>query len=397
MRRLLWLLVPLLLALGYAATVGWQAWQKERTLQVARDALQRRDLDTALDLLSAVLERSPDDENAWLMLAQVHRLRGKLEDAEDALDRADRLGVKDRPAYLLERTLLNVTRRGFTPLEEDYLTTRAESAGRHDSRLIFECLVPFYLGDYRLGEALAAADTWLERDPGWSPALVLRGQIRQSMGHADRALEDFHAAFDADPSSSEARLRLAVALLAREPDEAAQHFRKLQEGGFQDREVVLGLASAIAGSAPDVSARLLDGWLKDHPSDPAALYQRGMIAVQRQDWSAAEPYFNKALEADPGDREAVYQLHVCCVMSGRAEEARKLKERLARIDADLKELRECVRRGGEEPNDPQPLYEAGMICRRNGHAAEAERWFRAALRRDPWHRATLEAISGPRR
>src|SRR5262249_6038230 len=66
-------------------------------------------------------------------------------------------------------------------------------------------------------------------------------------------------------------------------------------------------------------------------------------------------------------------------------EARGYEARAARIERDLKRLVRLHERMAQDLNDAELPYEAGVICLRNGQRAEAARWFRNALQRDPRH------------
>jgi hypothetical protein len=47
---------------------------------------------------------------------------------------------------------------------------------------------------------------------------------------------------------------------------------------------------------------------------------------------------------------------------------------------------------GQNPNDVDLPYQAGMICLRNGQKAEARRWFRNVLQRQPQHDGALRGL-----
>jgi Flp pilus assembly protein TadD len=70
---------------------------------------------------------------------------------------------------------------------------------------------------------------------------------------------------------------------------------------------------------------------------------------------------------------------------GRRSEAESYHKRAEEIGRDLERLRLLHAQMGQNPDDPELPYEAGLICLRNGQKAEARRWFLNVLQGSPTH------------
>jgi hypothetical protein len=64
-----------------------------------------------------------------------------------------------------------------------------------------------------------------------------------------------------------------------------------------------------------------------------------------------------------------------------------------RAAADRKRLRAATDRVRQSPRDPDPRAEAGALCLRLGRMDEGLLWYASALRIDPRHRASREALA----
>jgi tetratricopeptide (TPR) repeat protein len=94
--------------------------------------------------------------------------------------------------------------------------------------------------------------------------------------------------------------------------------------------------------------------------------RRGIDAMQREDWGAAETLFGRAVASCPTDEEA------------RCNYARSLAERGA-LDVALQQMREAVRLSG---NDPRRMVQLGELYLAEGNAAMALAQAEAALAAD---------------
>ncbi len=138
----------------------------------------------------------------------------------------------------------------------------------------------------RFPEARAAADRALALQPGLADALLARGLARAgtaiqqrnlgSLRKALGALDDFHAAAQADPTLQDAWMSLGLAY-----------------------EMLPGILGGSTHKALACAASLR----RVNPSRGDLL--QALVLVQEDRWQDAEPYFGRALATAPGDPEIV--------------------------------------------------------------------------------------------
>src|SRR5205085_11512576 len=102
--------------------------------------------------------------------------------------------------------------------------------------------------------------------------------------------------------------------------------------------------------------------------------------------------YRQALARDPSLSDACYGLAQCLRALGQPKEAKDYEERAARIESDAEKLLRLRERMEKEPRNAELPCEAGRICLRNGQKAEAVRWFRNALQRDPSHEGARRGL-----
>jgi tetratricopeptide (TPR) repeat protein len=138
--------------------------------------------------------------------------------------------------------------------------------------------------------ALSHFDRALERDSGYVPALVGRGQALLALERDADAVAAFEAALVRDPSLIDVQRRVDV-LKFRVLERSLAAARDAARGGRSD-EAILAYRAAIASSP-----------------DSAFLYRElGTIERQRGDLEAALEHFRKALDLDPADAASLTQV-----------------------------------------------------------------------------------------
>jgi tetratricopeptide (TPR) repeat protein len=381
-----------LLVLGLVAAVAWRLLRAEHEFRAAGRALARRDYASARSHLDHYLSVWPRSRAARLLLVRCASASGDFDEAERQLAECKRLGA-EREAVAFEQYLLDAHRGTLSPAAAEVLRGWVETDHPEAERIV-EAMTEGYLYTNRRREALGCLERWLARAPGDAQALYLRGQVWEGTGAHPQAIDDYRAALRRDPDHAGARKRLAEQLLARgEVAEAGRLFAGLLENAPDDPALLLGLArcrrlQARLGEAE----RLLDEAAARAAPLPATLVERARLAQQKGDAAGAERWYRRALERDPSEREAWYGLAQCLRQQGRDLEARCHEGRAAGLERDEYRLDELSRQSDKDLRDPGPPCEAGLICLRNGHKAEAVRWFRNALQRNPDHAASRRGL-----
>ena len=109
--------------------------------------------------------------------------------------------------------------------------------------------------------------------------------------------------------------------------------------------------------------KLLDPLLARHPSEPVALYLRGVVHFQQKNWPSAEEFLRKALAIAPDQLQVALQLAQTLRAAQRPGEA----------------LEVCRRILAAHPNDIAAWLELGKAQEESGAMAAAEASYRHAL------------------
>jgi tetratricopeptide (TPR) repeat protein len=373
------------------AIIGRFLWA-EYHLRAARRAVERRAYTDAQAHLTRHLGVWPHSTTAHLLSARCARGVGDLDEAERLLAACSQRG-SDFEAVALERSLLHAQRGTITPDRQKMLWRLVEKEAPETPQIL-EALALGGIYTQRLGEAMACLERWLTYAPGDSQALYLRGLVWEGMGSLQKAGDDYRRAVRHDPEHLPARRRLAEYLTSTgEYTEAAELFEKLLVQQPDDAFLTLGLARCrrLLGEIADAE-RLLDELLARESPPAPALVERARLALGKREFEGAENWFRLALAQDPFERDACHGLGQCLRALGRSTEAEIYESRTAQIDRDLAQLSKLCEQIGQNPNDADLPYQAGMICLRNGQKAEARRWFRNVLQLQPEHEGARQGL-----
>jgi predicted Zn-dependent protease len=378
---------------GWSVQLGWchlgAAWHHRQ----AEQAQARGDLTGERAHLALCLEGWPDSGEVHFAAARAARRAGAYDEARDHLAHCRRVGWPAE-AIALEAALLEAEQEGPDQVE-DYLLACVHK-DHPDAVFILEALTRGYLKTFHQLRALECLDLWLHRRPDDVQALVWRGEVRERFDNSAGALEDLRRAVVLDPNRDDARLRLGRLLLVAElASEALPHYEHLAQSRPGDPEAQLGLAMCQRRmERREEAQQLLDLILAAQPRHPAALAERGQVALDAGQFAEAESWLRKAVAVAPYERSAVYSLAQCLLRQpDKASEGRRLLTRVQGIDADLKQLSELMRQIARAPRDPGLRREAGALMLRNGQEVEGLRWLDSALKLDPRHGPTHQTLA----
>jgi thioredoxin-like negative regulator of GroEL len=177
-------------------------------------------------------------------------------------------------------------------------------------------------------------------------------------------------------------------------EKAVREYGWLYERGQKSPEVVLGLARCWQDLTRFAEARqVLDAFLAEQPARADVLVERGRLALREGGTTPAEPYFRRAVVADPSNLDAHRCLLRCLEASGDPEESarvdgqlRQLEIRAGRID----QLRSDVQAA---PDETEPLYRLGMFLLQNGQEEEGLNWLNSVLILNPRHGPARAALA----
>jgi Tfp pilus assembly protein PilF len=379
--------VLLVVLSGALACHLWAEWH----YRAAQKALSRQAPAEAQPHLAQCLRVWFWSPQVYLLAAQTARRAGAFDVAENYLRDCRVLGGAAE-AIELEYKLLRAQRGEFAAVEGDLVRRVREDDP--ESGLILEVLTPLYLRNYQLYNAQECVQLWVAREPDHVEAWLCRAQVFEYSLNTEEETASYRRVVELDPDNDAARLKLAGMLTDAHPLEALEHFEILRARLGETSRILGGLACCrrILNQS-DEARRLLEQLLAREPRNGRALGERGRLALQHESAAAAEPWFRRALAELPREVDLHYGLYKCLEGQGKRSEAREVLARLRRIEADLDRLREVTRQIAEHPHDPDLRCEAGVIQLRNGLDVQGVRWLESALREDPTHAASHQALA----
>ncbi len=382
-------------ALVLLAIAGWQGLRVLRfngDKAAAEEALATYDFPEAQRRLASCLDLWPGDPAARLLAAQATRRDGRLDEAQEHLDRYQaRVGAPTQEGAL-QGVLLQV-QRGLVKEHVHILIDHIEI--RHPaSEQILEALAQGCVHVYRLDEASFWTKQLLDRFPKNPVGRLLDAQTNVTLRRRERALEIMRRLVEDYPGDYKARLYLAGLLFKENQyEEAAQHYRELHDRQPAEVTPLLGLVDVLFKLERfDEAGPLLRDLEEKHTGNSEALLECGRFALRQKRLADAESLLRRAVGLAPNDHEIHFELAVCLRQLGRTDESQRHLERFQQIEADMKSLEKAFQVIVKTPADPAPRLEAGRICLRNGQVSEGLRWLHGALELVP-HKPTHKVLA----
>lgn len=393
-RRALGLILILLAGGGVWAAPQVSAW---RHLRSARQEVERCHTAQAIRHLKICREAWPNDPEVLLLAARSARRAGVFGDCERLLSQYERERGRD-DAFHFERLLVDAECNQDRVVERCW---KLVEEGHPGSPLLMESLARGYMRRYRLGMARRCLDRWAAEQPDNPQMLYLEGLFHLDYAHvASAAVASYGRAVELDPDHEEARLGLAVALLMRkEYARAAEQFERLRQLQPDNLRVQVGLAECREAQGDSAEAvRLVEVVLAQQPEFAPALSLRGQIAFRQEEYAAAAAWLGHAVQRNPSDQSARYNLALAWERMGREADGKEVMSQFERMKKDQARFNEIVTvEIAQRPSDPALHCELGQILLRSGQRDEAMRWFQNALQIDPDYPPARRMLGGPPR
>ena len=164
--------------------------------------------------------------------------------------------------------------------------------------------------------------------------------------------------------------------------------------------VAVGVAAWAVFSQPTANPESEGKSATQAVSEAQALVQAGLVQSQYQDFSGADRTFRRALELDPDNKLAWYNLGVIAQHDGRTADARKAYDKALKIDptyasalfyeavllesSDPDQAVALLKRAvAADPKASTAYLRLGRALAKNGSDDEAEDAFRRAVAIDP--------------
>lgn len=390
-RLLLGIGLLLFFLLPGGALLGRYCWAL-RQFRIGRTLLERYHQDEARPYLEAYLRLCPNNAQALLLLARAARRAGAVAKGDEYLEHYQR--VHGQTEELVREQIFQTAVRGDVDKVRKYcqkLVRENDPA----APLALEAMVHGYFRLFRIKEGRAVLQTWLERQPNNTQALLYQAGVWTLLLHHSKAVATYERLLELDPEHDAARLKLALVLMEdRIYTTAVPHLESVVRRQPNNLAAAVQLARCRDFLGQEAEAeRLLEGVLRREPHFSHALSEQGRIAMRQGQGDRAEACLREALVQEPGNHELLYQLILCLERNGKTEEAESKRQRLDQLKADLKRLEEIATT--ELPIRPHDLdlqYEFALMLLKTGRDEEGVQWLHRVLHAKPSHAPSRRAL-----
>jgi uncharacterized protein HemY len=373
---------------GLNLWAAYHCWQADRLVTRQQYSMAYRHYSQCL----SVRTRSA---STHLLAARAARRAGMYAEAEQHLASCQRLRGSDPELTVplaLEHLLLEAQTGNINEVE-DVLWAELKKK-KSEAVLILEALAKGYARMLRMGAAMSCWRMLLEHEPDNVDALLNLGRLLEYT-EPEEGLKKYRQALQLDAERDDVRLALAFYMLHHNPGEALSFFEDILTRQPDNYEAMLGLAKAYLTSPDSDRARpLLEKVLKHKPNDSRALTELGRLELASDRKSDAEALFRQAIAADRSNTDAHWELYGALLQQpGREAEAEVQRAVHKRVSDDRARLIQLAGKDmNQAPNDPNLLSEMGILFLRNGNPEVGLRWLYAALKNDPSHQASHQAL-----
>jgi tetratricopeptide (TPR) repeat protein len=335
--------------------VSWrylERWEKEHQwLTPAREGriyFQKHEVGQARPLLEKAVEEGADDGRLLYELGYSCRVGGDNEAALDYLDRAARLLARDDPGHLY-----------------------------HFNALYLAGLIREERGEET--QALSNYEEALRLRPDLAPLRYRKAYLLVRRGETSAAREEIARVLERDPGSGAANF--FAGLLALESGDltgAEQHLGRARSAGVEPGPVLyaLGHVSLGRGDSEAAIARF-EGALEADPGNRDALAALANLSYREDDLARARKYFQLLAAREPSAARWHYNLGVVYRDLGLEELSGQSLAEARRLDPELRTLEKIT------PAAAGPFNEAGELLE-DGQPRAAIELYREALAADPF-------------
>jgi tetratricopeptide (TPR) repeat protein len=382
-------------ALTHAVVVPYLA--ANRHYGRAQRAMDDHDFLAAREHLGHCLRTWPNSAEINFLLARACRRSGDHPAAEQYLRRASEAGWASEQVDL-EYLLIPAQRGDFGGDVEYTLRSFLDTRRHPEEPLIYEALAKGYLHTYRLFEAKELLDGWIERYPDkWQPRFW-RGTVRERLGKAEfeAAQADYKRVLELRPQHAEAQLRLARVILGVGQDHqaAAGRFEDYLKVRPDDAEALNGLARCQRALGQfDAARTTLERLTAQDSGSFPGLVTLALLEADQENNEQALVHLRKAEQLGPNELEVVHHLGLVLRRLGQIAEADRYEQKFKDLEADLRELDKATKHVASNPRDAGARQTAGAILLRVGKEQEGLRWLQTALRTNPNHKPTHQTLA----
>jgi predicted Zn-dependent protease len=239
---------------------------------------------------------------------------------------------------------------------------------------------------YRIVDALACVNHWLQFQPDNVRALCLRGDSWFRGRSARNAVTEYMRVIELDPRQHQARWRLALSLLdTARYAEAQEQLERVREQRPDDPDVLARLARCrfMLGRTKE-ALDLLESALAAHPNHGTLLRTRGQMELLNGRPAEGEKWLARAALELRDDYTAHFALADALRRQGKDKEAATSQARAEQLRSLFDRLNDLTTRVmSERPHDPAVHTDVAEVQLELGRREVARAWLNNALLKDP--------------
>jgi tetratricopeptide (TPR) repeat protein len=392
----------------YGAALKFNPDSAEIRAELAFLYIKKGDTDKAEELLKEAIEINPTSHDALFLLAGTYSAKGDLAKAKTLYEKCIALNPEDTEAYLYLGSLYVAEKR-----YKDALTIY-EKILEYDSEniisLYYAARLSAEIKDYKKANTLY--DKVLELKPNFEPALLDLATINEIEGNLEKAIEYYQKVISIDPMNKKARSRIAAIFIQqKEYDRAILEFEELSGIDRKDLSIRIRIGLLhLEQRRFDEAIREFNFVLTSTPGNNTVRLYLAMSWKEKGDLKKAIEEF---LKVDPKSEEfsnALKNLAFLYIKTGSPDDGIKTMERyLGEVKptveiyillsmlyeektdyvkgiASLEEARRI------EPNNPDVLYQIGMLHEKTGNTDTALTFMEEVLKIDAEYANALNFI-----
>jgi tetratricopeptide (TPR) repeat protein len=277
---------------------------------------------------------------------------------------------------------------------EPALQEALQSKSGPEVEMVLEALAEGYLRNHSLAKMLDLTGPWIERSPeAWLPHLY-RAHMQYREGSRTQAIEEYRTVLKLNPVHSGAQLLLAGALMddGQFKEALAMYQAYLQENPG-DAKGLFGLANCQFSLSKTAAARAaLKEILAVSKDDVKALFLQAKIEFADDKPAESLKWLRKAERLAPRESDITHTMIVVLQRLNRTEETEKYVKRQQEILDLHDQLGKLYKQLRREPSNPEVRFQIGRVFALLSRDDESYEWFQTALRLDPTHAQTLQAL-----
>lgn len=343
---------------------------------------------------------APRNAQSQFLLGRLDRKLGRVVQMDQHLQRALQWGASAQRIEL-ERSLADATAGSLDSLERQLPKLLASGA---DGNEIAEAFVRGCLQTYRLGDALQMLDVWEAGAPHDPRPPFLRGRILEHQGGLASSEAQYRTALKRQPTYAPAAYSLARTLLEQQhPDAALQYYHLTAIHLYDPQPAYVGAARCYREqqlfSEAAQSLRLADQSISS--ADISVAYQlvgesgssanhylaaeHGHLELAQRNWSAAQTYYERALQEHPQAWRLRYSLAISLRQQDLPLQAQEQIDHYANTKKQLETCDRLIDSLQSNPADADARCKVGQVLLEHISEQQGLVWLNSVFQYAPKH------------